>query len=91
MTGGLLTRRCFICIFSYFALVGIGHVLSFHRLYVERRLRASELESQLLRAQFLALQMQLRPHFLFNALNTISGLIRTGNPRGAIPTRRRTR
>jgi two-component system LytT family sensor kinase len=28
--------------------------------------------------------MQLRPHFLFNALNTISGLIRTGDSRGAV-------
>ncbi|MFP2928453.1 sensor histidine kinase [Pyxidicoccus sp. 3LG] len=80
----LLANRFFICVFSYFALAGIGHALRFHGLYVERRLRASELESQLLRAQFLALQMQLRPHFLFNILNTITGLIRTGNPRGAI-------
>jgi signal transduction histidine kinase len=79
-----LANRFFICVFSYFALAGIGHALRFHGLYVERRLRASELESQVLRAQFLALQMQLRPHFLFNILNTISGLIRTGNPRGAI-------
>ncbi|MFP2906092.1 sensor histidine kinase [Pyxidicoccus sp. 3LFB2] len=82
--GVLLARRFFICIFSYFALAGIGHALRFHGLYVERRVRASELESQLLHAQFLALQMQLRPHFLFNSLNTISGLIRTGDPRGAI-------
>lgn len=80
----LLAKRSFICVFSYFAMAGIGHAMRFHRLYVERRLRASELEAQLLRAQFLALQMQLRPHFLFNALNTISGLIRTGDSRGAI-------
>jgi two-component system, LytTR family, sensor kinase len=79
-----MARSTFICFFSYFAVVGVGHAIRFHRLYVERLVRASELESQLLRAQFLALQMQLRPHFLFNALNTITGLIRTGNSRGAI-------
>ncbi|QRO02540.1 histidine kinase [Archangium violaceum] len=78
------SRSIFITVLSYCAVIGVGHALRFHRLYVERLVRASELESQLLRAQFLALQMQLRPHFLFNALNTITGLIRTGNARGAV-------
>ncbi len=47
-------------------------------------MRASELEAQLSRAQLQALQMQLRPHFLFNALNTISGLVRTGDAATAV-------
>jgi hypothetical protein len=46
-----LIGTAFICIFSYWALVGLGQALRFHRLYVERRVRASELEAQLLRAQ----------------------------------------
>ncbi|WP_224367822.1 sensor histidine kinase [Hyalangium versicolor] len=79
-----LARSLVLSIFCYFVGAGVGHALRFHRLYMERRLRASELETQLLRAQFLALQMQLRPHFLFNSLNTITGLIRTGDSRGAV-------
>jgi two-component system LytT family sensor kinase len=39
------------------------------------QLRASELQSQLAVAQLRALKMQLHPHFLFNALNSVSELI----------------
>ena len=64
---------CFIC---YLGALAVGHALRFHQLYIERTVRASELQSQLLRSQLLALQMQLRPHFLFNTLHTVSGLVR---------------
>jgi LytS/YehU family sensor histidine kinase len=40
------------------------------------------LESELTRAQLQTLKQQLRPHFLFNTLNAISGLIHT-DPRAA--------
>jgi hypothetical protein len=79
-----LGRNLFTALFSYVCVAALGHALRFHTLYVERRVRASELMAQLVRARLLALQMQLRPHFLFNALNTITGLIRTGNSRSAI-------
>jgi LytS/YehU family sensor histidine kinase len=39
------------------------------------RLRVSEIEAGLKRAQLDALKMQLHPHFLFNTLNTISVLM----------------
>ena len=39
------------------------------------RLAASELQRQFASAQLQALRMQLQPHFLFNTLHTISGLI----------------
>lgn len=45
--------------------------------YRDKSLEASELESQLFQAQLDTLKMQLHPHFLFNAHNTISMLIRT--------------
>ncbi len=37
-----------------------------------RELRAAHLETSLARAQLRSLRLQLQPHFLFNALNTIS-------------------
>src|SRR5262249_26701597 len=42
-----------------------------------RALDAAHLETRLVEAQLQSLQRQLHPHFLFNTLNTISGLMRT--------------
>ncbi len=46
-----------------------------HRRSVERERRALQAEARLAEARLRALQMQLHPHFLFNALNAVSGLI----------------
>jgi two-component system LytT family sensor kinase len=70
-------RYSFIDAFFYGGIVAVERAAHYYRLYIDRRVRASELEAQVSRAQLQALQMQIRPHFLFNALNTISGLVRT--------------
>ena len=41
----------------------------------EREIQQSQLEKETARAQSLALQSQINPHFFFNTLNTISALI----------------
>jgi len=41
-------------------------------------LNAAELRTQVTQAQLGALKMQLQPHFLFNTLNAIMGMVRTG-------------
>ena len=46
--------------------------------------RNAELESELSRAQLEMLRAQLHPHFLFNALNAISGLVRERRNEAAI-------
>jgi signal transduction histidine kinase len=76
----------FINVYSYFAVLGVGHAIRFYRLYSERRIHATALEAELLRAQLRALEMQLRPHFLYNTLHTISGLVRTEQGPAAIKT-----
>ncbi|HEY0193374.1 MAG TPA: histidine kinase [Kofleriaceae bacterium] len=68
----------------YGGIVAVEHAGRYHRLYLDRRIRASELEAQVSRAQLHALQMQIRPHFLFNALNTISGLVRIDDKAAAV-------
>jgi len=67
---------------TYLFLVGVGYALVYRRESEARALNAAQLETRLIEAQLQSLQRQLHPHFLFNTLNTISGLIRT-DPEGA--------
>jgi two-component sensor histidine kinase len=68
----------------YGMILGIGYAVSYYRRYRERELRASQLESQLVQAQLQALRMQLQPHFLFNTLNGIAGLVRDQKNKAAV-------
>lgn len=52
----------------YLMIVSAAHTLHFYR-------RAEMRSGQLARARLQALQAQIHPHFLFNTLNTIAGLI----------------
>ena len=62
---------------TYLLLVGIAHALAYRRESERRALSGAQLETRLVEAQLQALQRQLHPHFLFNTLNTISGLMRS--------------
>ena len=57
---------------GFTAMVGALHAVRLHRQARERELRAARLESSLAQAQLRNLRLQLQPHFLFNALNTVS-------------------
>jgi sensor histidine kinase YesM len=61
-------------LWKYWVFAGIYYAFDYYRRYRERQVRASELEAQLARSQLQALKMQLHPHFLFNALHSISML-----------------
>ena len=52
------------------------------RLAEDRKTRALKAEAQLAKSQLTALQLQLNPHFLFNALNGLNALI-NDNPKAA--------
>ncbi|HSS16314.1 MAG TPA: sensor histidine kinase [Candidatus Dormibacteraeota bacterium] len=52
----------------YLMIISAAHTLHFYR-------RAEMQSGQLARARLQALQMQIHPHFLFNTLNAIAGLI----------------
>ena len=60
----------------YWALVGLAHAIVYKRDADQRAINAAQLEAQLARAQWRALQRQVQPHFVFNTLQTISGLVR---------------
>ncbi len=79
-----VVRGATLSVLTYASLVAFGHALRYHRLWVERRVRAAELERQLALARLSALEAQLRPHFLFNALHTVAGLVRAGESHEAV-------
>ncbi|MFO0839237.1 MAG: histidine kinase [Phycisphaerae bacterium] len=65
-----------IHILTYAGVVAGIAAWNYRRESRDRLLRAARLESQLSEARLSALRAQLRPHFLFNALNAITALIR---------------
>ncbi len=74
---GRLVRSPFdlLSLFVYAGLVGLVQTVQLQRRSKERERRAEALEAQLTAARLSALQAQLNPHFLFNALNAISTLL----------------
>jgi hypothetical protein len=56
-------------------LMGVAHALWYFQKYRERESRAKRLETRLTQARLQMLHMQLHPHFLMNALNTIASLM----------------
>jgi len=73
-----------IDVLFYFFVVFLENVQRFHWQSAEQAARAARLESDLRQARLRALEAQLRPHFLFNALNTISSLVRGGEDDAAV-------
>jgi len=69
----------------YWAVILVDWASERSRRAQERLVHASQLEAQLAQARLQALQMQLHPHFLFNALHTVATLVRTGQ--GAVAVR----
>jgi two-component sensor histidine kinase len=68
----------------YWAILSVSLVLGHQRRLRARELAAAQLETQLAETELHALQMQLQPHFLFNALHTVGALVRTGDRDAAL-------
>ena len=61
---------------TYGLILVSGQALSYYKQAREGELKSARLETQLAQAQLQALKMQLQPHFLFNALHSISSHLR---------------
>lgn len=68
----------------YWLLVGFAWTRQSLERLRERERRAAALELELVGAQLEALKLQIRPHFLFNSLNTIVSMQRAGEHEKAL-------
>jgi len=64
----------------YWAIFGARQTFRYYEHYLSSELRLEQMERSFSEARLNALRMQLDPHFLFNALNTISSQVER-NPR----------
>jgi two-component system LytT family sensor kinase len=69
---------------TYAAIVGTWYALDYQRRARDREVEAARLREQAVSARLDALRMELNPHFLFNALNSVAGLVREDRRRDAI-------
>jgi signal transduction histidine kinase len=82
----LATLELPVHLFLYWAILGGTLLLQYHARLRERELAATRLSAQLADARMQALRMQLNPHFLFNALNSIAMLVREAEREAAVDT-----
>jgi two-component system, LytTR family, sensor kinase len=60
----------------YGAILVVGHMLDSQERLAQQRTETARLNEQLSKAQLNALRRQIEPHFLFNTLNAVAGLVR---------------
>jgi hypothetical protein len=68
----------------YWAVLAFGYSLEIQQRCKNEELKAAQLESRLVENELKALREQLRPHFLFNTLNTTAVLVRENGNHDAV-------
>ena len=71
----VLGWRVLMGIFFYGLIAGVSYAVRAHRRLVEQERLAAEARALAAEARLHGIQSQLRPHFLFNALHSVSALV----------------
>lgn len=78
---------------TYGVILGAGYAVEYNRRYRESRIESARLameaaqaQQRMAEARLHALRMELNPHFLFNTLNAVSGLVRRSENARAVNT-----
>ncbi len=65
-----------ICLFAYALILVITYLIDSRVGAARKAAEAAQLNEELSKAQLAALRRQIEPHFMFNTLNSIAGLVR---------------
>lgn len=71
-------------IILYVMVLLVGYMLDSREQFARQQAERAQLNEQLMKVQLEALRRQIEPHFLFNALNAIAGLVRERNNDNAL-------
>lgn len=83
-TVGITSQFFFLNLVTFGAVVGAAHAVIFAARLRERERATARLTQAVTAARLDALRMELNPHFLFNTLNAISGLVVNGERDAAV-------
>jgi signal transduction histidine kinase len=72
---GPMGQRVQSALLAYLVIAAVAETARWRAAARSRQLHVSELEVRLAKTELNALKMQLHPHFLFNALNTVAELV----------------
>lgn len=81
---GFMLAQVPVDLIVYGGVLGALHGAAFFRRVREREVHTAGLEAALVSSRLRALELQIQPHFLFNTLNAVSALVRSGKPNEAV-------
>jgi two-component system LytT family sensor kinase len=73
-----------ICLFAYALILAVTYLVDSRDKVARKATEAAQLGEELSKAQLAALLRQMEPHFLFNTLNSIAGLVRDDRKAAAV-------
>jgi two-component system, LytTR family, sensor kinase len=82
--GATLIFHGLICLFAYMLILAITYLVDSRDKVARKVAETAQLGEELSKAQLAALLRQMEPHFLFNTLNSIVGLIRDDRKAAAV-------
>lgn len=78
------STQFFIPILFFSCTLAVGYLIQYYNKNKELQMESLKLDKKLTQAQLKNLKSQLQPHFLFNALNTVSMLVRQNENKRAV-------
>jgi two-component system, LytTR family, sensor kinase len=82
--GMTLTYQAFTFLIAYALILTVTYVVDARESVARQVTESARLNEELSRAQLAALRRQLEPHFMYNALNSIAGLVRDNRGDAAV-------